>query len=57
VGDMLGHIPLPAKITIQVLEPIDVSSMDVEEAYELVIGQMQTALTALDQERSLPVLG
>ena len=24
VGDMLGHIPLPAKITIQVLEPIDV---------------------------------
>ena len=23
VGDMLGRIPLPAKITIQVLEPID----------------------------------
>ena len=23
VGDMLGHFPLPAKITIQVLEPID----------------------------------
>ena len=57
VGDMLGHIPLPAKITMQVLEPIDVSGMDVDEAYELVIGQMQTALTALDQERSLPVLG
>ena len=57
VGDMLGHIPLPAKITIQVLEPIDVSGMDVDEAYELVVGQMQTALTALDQERSLPVLG
>jgi 1-acyl-sn-glycerol-3-phosphate acyltransferase len=57
VGDMLGHIPLPAKITVQVLEPIDVSKMDVDEAYELVIGQMQTALTGLDQERSLPVLG
>ena len=57
VGDMLGHIPLPAKITMQVLEPIDVSSMDVDEAYELVIGQMQTALTGLDEERSLPVLG
>ena len=57
VGDMLGHIPLPAKITIQVLEPIDVSSMDVDEAYELVIGQMQTALTGLDEERRLPVLG
>jgi 1-acyl-sn-glycerol-3-phosphate acyltransferase len=57
VGDMLGHIPLPAKITIQVLEPIDVSDMDVDQAYELVTGQMQTALTALDAERSLPVLG
>ena len=57
VGDMLGHIPLPAKITIQVLEPIDVSDMDVDEAYELVIDQMQTALTGLDAERSLPVLG
>ena len=57
VGDMLGHIPLPAKITTQVLEPIDVTSMDVDEAYELVVGRMQTALTALDEERSLPVLG
>ena len=57
VGDMLGHIPLPAKITIQVLEPIDVSRMDVDKAYELVTGQMQTALTGLAEERSLPVLG
>jgi 1-acyl-sn-glycerol-3-phosphate acyltransferase len=57
VGDMLGHIPLPAKITIQVLEPIDVSRMDVDEAYELVLERMQTELTALDEERSLPVLG
>jgi 1-acyl-sn-glycerol-3-phosphate acyltransferase len=57
VGDMLGHIPLPAKITIQVLEPIDVSRMDVDKAYERVITQMQTALTGLAEERSLPVLG
>jgi 1-acyl-sn-glycerol-3-phosphate acyltransferase len=57
VGDMLGHIPLPAKITMQVLEPIDVSGMDVDEAYELVLGKMQTALTGLAEERSLPVLG
>jgi 1-acyl-sn-glycerol-3-phosphate acyltransferase len=57
VGDMLGHIPLPAKITMQVLEPIDVSRMDVDEAYDLVVGLMQTALTGLDEERSLPVLG
>jgi 1-acyl-sn-glycerol-3-phosphate acyltransferase len=57
VGDMLGHIPLPAKITMQVLEPIDVSGMDVDEAYELVTGRMQTELTALAEERGLPVLG
>jgi 1-acyl-sn-glycerol-3-phosphate acyltransferase len=57
VGDMLGHIPLPAKITMQVLEPIDVSGMDVDEAYDLVLGEMQTALTGLAEERSLPVLG
>jgi 1-acyl-sn-glycerol-3-phosphate acyltransferase len=57
VGDMLGHIPLPAKITIQVLEPIDVSGMEVDEAYELVTGRMQTTLTALAEERALPVLG
>jgi 1-acyl-sn-glycerol-3-phosphate acyltransferase len=57
VGDMLGHIPLPAKITIQVLEPVDVSRMDVDKAYDLVTGQMQTALTALAEERGLPVLG
>ena len=54
---MLGHIPLPAKITIQVLEPIDVSGMDVDEAYELVTGRMQTTLTGLAEERALPVLG
>jgi 1-acyl-sn-glycerol-3-phosphate acyltransferase len=57
VGDMLGHIPLPAKITIQVLEPIDVSRMDVDKAYDLVTGQMQTTLTGLAEERGLPVLG
>ena len=57
VGDLLGHIPLPAKITIQVLEPIDVSGMDVHEAYELVTSQMQTTLTGLAEERALPVLG
>jgi 1-acyl-sn-glycerol-3-phosphate acyltransferase len=57
IGDMLSHIPLPAKITIQVLEPIDVSRMDVDKAYELVTTQMQTALTGLAEERSLPILG
>jgi 1-acyl-sn-glycerol-3-phosphate acyltransferase len=57
VGDMLGHIPLPAKLTIQVLEPVDVSRMGVDTAYEQVTTAMQTALTGLAEERSLPVLG
>ena len=57
VGDMLGHIPLPAKITIQVLEPVDVSGMDVDEAYELVTTEMQRTLAGLAEERSAPVLG
>jgi 1-acyl-sn-glycerol-3-phosphate acyltransferase len=57
VGDMLGHWPLPAKITIQVLAPIDVADMDVDEAYETVLERMQTTLTALQEERGLPLLG
>ena len=27
VGDMLGHFPLPAKITIEVLDPIDLRAL------------------------------
>ena len=57
VGDMLGHIPLPAKITVQALPPIDVEDMEVEDAYDLIIERMQRALTALQEERRLPVLG
>jgi hypothetical protein len=57
IGDMLGHLPLPAKITIEVLEPIDVSKMDVDEAYDEIMHRMQTTLTALADERALPLLG
>jgi 1-acyl-sn-glycerol-3-phosphate acyltransferase len=57
VGDMFGHIPLPAKITIEVLEAIDVSEMEVEEAYDLVLERMQRSLTAMQSERRLPVIG
>jgi 1-acyl-sn-glycerol-3-phosphate acyltransferase len=57
VGDMLGHIPLPAKIAIEVLDPIDVGELDVDEAYELIIDRMQRSLTALQADRRLPVLG
>ena len=57
IGDMLGHVPLPAKITVQVLPPIDVDRLDVDEAYDLVLGRMQHTLSALQAERRLPVLG
>jgi 1-acyl-sn-glycerol-3-phosphate acyltransferase len=57
VGDLLGHWPLPAKITIEALPPIDVLGMDEDEAYEVVVGRMQTALSDLQRERRLPVLG
>lgn len=62
VGDFLGHVPLPAKITIQVLPPIDLYATfgpdpDLDEAYDHVVGLMQTALDTLAAERRLPVLG
>ncbi|MGH2837808.1 MAG: lysophospholipid acyltransferase family protein [Thermoleophilaceae bacterium] len=62
IGDMLGHFPLPAKITIQAIDPIDVkeefgSDPDLDEAYDEIVGRMQATLTALAEERSLPVIG
>ena len=57
-----GRIPLPAKITVRALPKIDLKKRlgakpDIEEAYELVTGKMQKALSDLDDERSLPVIG
>ena len=62
VGDMLGHLPLPAKIVIEVLPPIDVvrrlaDGAGVTELGEHVRTRMQDTLDALKNERSLPVIG
>ena len=60
VGDVFGHVPLPAKITIQVLEPIDVRARfgdDVDRAYDAIVAHMQSALDRLAAERRWPVLG
>ena len=62
VGDMLGHFPLPAKITMQVLEPIDLkerygSKPDIDEIYDDVMKRMQDTLRGLQAERTLPVIG
>ncbi len=62
IGDMLGHIPLPAKITIETLPPIDLKAEfgpdpDVDEIYDHLIRLMQDTLDALAEERRLPVIG
>jgi 1-acyl-sn-glycerol-3-phosphate acyltransferase len=62
IGDMLGHVPAPAKITVQVLHPIDLrerygKSPDLDQIYDDVIAQMQDTLTALQAERTFPVIG
>ncbi len=62
IGDMLGHIPLPAKITIETLPAIDLRQEfgpdpDVDEVYDQLIRLMQDTLDALASERRLPVIG
>jgi hypothetical protein len=61
VGDFAGHLPLPAKIRVEVLEPIDVRARfpgeaDVEPAYEYVTLLMQEKLIQLSAESVLPPL-
>jgi 1-acyl-sn-glycerol-3-phosphate acyltransferase len=60
--DLPARFPLPAKISIRVLKPIDLrarlgSRPDPEEGYKLVTSTMQRTLTRLSNERSLPVVG
>ena len=62
IGDMFGRVPAPAKITIQVLPPINLrerygKTPDLDEVYSDVIAEMQDMLTALQSERTLPVVG
>jgi 1-acyl-sn-glycerol-3-phosphate acyltransferase len=62
VGDMLGHVPLPAKITIETLPSIDLKAEfgpdpDVDEIYDHLMRLMQDTLDALSEERRLPVIG
>ena len=62
VGDFFGHVPLPAKITVETLPPIDLrrefgSDPDRDEVYQHVTRLMQETLDALAAERRLPVIG
>jgi 1-acyl-sn-glycerol-3-phosphate acyltransferase len=62
VGDMLGHIPLPSKITIETLPAIDLRAEfgpdpDLDDVYDHLVRVMQETLDALAAERRLPLIG
>ncbi len=62
IGDFLPRIPLPAKVTIEVLPPIHLKQRfgedpDIDEVYRHVTRVMQDTLEALASERRLPVIG
>jgi 1-acyl-sn-glycerol-3-phosphate acyltransferase len=62
VLDLPIRFPLPAKISIDVLEPIDLreelgEDPDVDAGYELITARMQSTLTDLGEERDLPIIG
>ncbi len=53
IGGVLPNIPLPAKITIELLDPIDVAQEfgeDVDAAYNHIVGLMQATLDRLAAE-------
>jgi 1-acyl-sn-glycerol-3-phosphate acyltransferase len=60
--DIPARLPLPSKITIEVLPPIDLAERfgedpDYERVYEEVTGDMQDVLSRLQEQRSVPVVG
>jgi 1-acyl-sn-glycerol-3-phosphate acyltransferase len=62
IGDMMGHLPLPAKITVEALPAIDLKrefgqDPDIDEVYDHLVRQMQETLDALASERRYPVIG
>jgi 1-acyl-sn-glycerol-3-phosphate acyltransferase len=53
VGDFLGHLPLPAKLRVEVLDPIDVEERfggDDDAGYQYVTDLMQETLISLSAE-------
>jgi 1-acyl-sn-glycerol-3-phosphate acyltransferase len=56
IGDLAGHIPLPAKITIEVQQPIDVDGDD-QAVHDKVMASLQAGVDRLAAERRFPVIG
>ena len=62
VGDFGGHLPLPAKITMEVLPPMQLRERygedpDLGTVYDDVVATMQKSLDSLMSERRLPLVG
>ncbi len=62
VLDLPGRVPLPAKITVEVLPAIDLAAQlgadaNPDEGYDLVTARMQDALGDLAEARTFPVIG
>jgi 1-acyl-sn-glycerol-3-phosphate acyltransferase len=60
--DLPTRIPLPAKITVEVLPPIDLverfgANPQHEDVYNDITREMQEVLSELQDERTLPVVG
>jgi 1-acyl-sn-glycerol-3-phosphate acyltransferase len=58
----LPHFPLPSKVTMRLLAPIDLRERygedpDIDEVYDDLVATMQETLTALQRDRRLPVIG
>jgi hypothetical protein len=62
VLDLPLRMPLPSKITINVLPRIDLreelgADADADDVYELVTSRMQSKLSGLAEDRAIPVVG
>jgi 1-acyl-sn-glycerol-3-phosphate acyltransferase len=56
IGDLAGHIPLPAKIVVEALDPIDVDGDD-DVVHKKVVESLQAGVDRLAAERRFPVIG
>jgi 1-acyl-sn-glycerol-3-phosphate acyltransferase len=62
VLDVPPRIPLPAKIRVRVMPPIDLRKSlgrnpDIDKGYKLVTSRMQRTLTRMSSDRGMPVVG
>lgn len=64
IFDLPARLPLPAKISVSVLPPLDVRELagqgddrDLTTAYDQVMDVMQAELNVMQEARSVPVLG